>query len=54
MVVRWEEGRVILEAWLKLDFLDGSVDSVGLWMLWMGIVVDPLRVLWCILGPMVY
>ena len=34
---------VILEAWLKSGSSESSVGSVGLWM---GIVVDPLRVLW--------
>ena len=45
---------VILEAWLKLGFSESSVGSVDLWVLWMGTVVDPLRVLWHILGPRVH
>ena len=50
-VARWGEGMVILEAWLKLDFSESSVDSVGLWM---GTVLGPLQVLWYILGPRVH
>ena len=45
---------VISEAWLKLGFSESSVGSVDLWVLWMGTVVDPLRVLWHILGPRVH
>ena len=45
---------VISVAWLKLSFLGISVGSVDIWVLWMGTVVGPLRVLWHILGPRVH
>ena len=45
---------VISAAWLKLGFLWILAGSVDLWVLWMGIVVGPLRVLWHILGPKVH
>ena len=45
---------VISEAWLKLGFPESSVDSVDLWVLWVGTVLSPLRVLWHILDPRVH
>ena len=51
--VRWEEGMVISGAWMKLGFLRILVDSVDLWVLWMGTFVGPLRVLWHIWDPRV-
>ena len=54
MVVRLEEGIVILVAWLKLGFLGTSVGSVDLWIMWMETVLGLLQALWRILDPRVY
>ena len=45
---------VISGACLKLGFFGCLWCSVDLQMLWLGIVVDPLRVLWRSEGPRVY